>query len=170
MTNTTQKPLDKPAGIKVPELLALTLIKVDFALTVGYSGPSNSAPDFAMDFGIACRRGEKGTRRSVFVEVTIRPSDEAKPVPFTGKIAACATLGEFASELAEEKIDEMGANYGAPIAYSMVRDEYLRLTGMTHFTRLLLPMVPRDQLILGTTYQDEDGNFLRQVNTDSPPS
>lgn len=160
---------DNAAARPMPILAGLALASVEFKLTPGYQMPPASAPapvNLAMDFATICHRiGER--ERAVVVEVTIRPNTDAI-VPYTGKIAAVATIQGLPVELGAEAADEEAMNYGATVAFSTIRDEFLRLTGMTTFNRLLLPLVPRTALLAATTFYDEKGNVLRQLKPAEP--
>lgn len=146
-------------------------MNVEFKLTPGYS-PASAAPgapiDLAMDFATACHR-LPGRARAALVEVTIRQNSGQSSVPYSGKISVCATIQQLPAELSDDAADDEAMNYGAPIAFSMIRDEFLRLSGMTTFNRLLLPMVPRQALLSGTTFRDVDGKVLRQLSPETEP-
>lgn len=152
-----------------PMLASLMLVSVEFRITPGFPGKGLEDPKkvaLAMDFATQCHRQANGNR-AVLVEVTVRSDDPAVPAPYTGKIVAMAMLSSLSGE-SPEAIDEIAMNYGAPVAFSLIRDEYLRLTGMTDRNRLVLPLVQRQSLLSGTTYRDVDGTVLRQMAPGGP--
>ena len=160
MTSPTQKPREPVVQQVMPQLLGLSLVKVNFEIAMDSSLADLATHPIDMAFGVACRRTPGGSARNVFVEASLNAADPQKPAAYTGKVIAVAQLGNFTPGLSAEQIDDQAANYGAPIAYCMVRDEFLRLTGMTPANRMLLPMMARDVLLKGVAYQDEDGRAI----------
>lgn len=148
----------------MPLLAGLGLAKVEYELTAGYQERPGEPPHgLRMEYGVVCHRNDEQTR-TVFVEVAIASQDADKPLPYRAKIAAAAGLNGFTPGQTPEAVDDQALQAGAPIAYAMVRDELLRLTGMSPYRRVLLPIIGRGDLLAHYTINDASGQPIAVVD------